>query len=68
MQELIRTGLIRPDEAERVGEESSHEMYGSNWWMPLKWCAEILSKAMQDGVVLLVIMVFLDKLQPSAHP
>ena len=37
MQELIRTGLIRPDEAERVGEESSHEMYGSNWWMPLKW-------------------------------
>ena len=51
MQEMIRTGLIRPDEAERVGEESSHEMYGSNWWMPLKWCAEILSKAMQDGVV-----------------
>jgi len=51
MQELIRTGLIRPDEAERVGEESSHEMYGSNWWMPLKWSTEILSKSMQDGLV-----------------
>ena len=51
MQELIRTGLIRPDEAERVGEESSHEMYGSNWWMPLKWSTEILSRSMQDGLV-----------------
>eukprot|EP00092_Neocalanus_flemingeri_P010264 GFUD01011060.1.p1 GENE.GFUD01011060.1~~GFUD01011060.1.p1 ORF type:complete len:409 (+),score=73.73 GFUD01011060.1:151-1377(+) len=51
MQELIRTGLIRPDEAERVGDEDSHEMYGSNWWMPLKWCAELLSKAMQEGEV-----------------
>jgi len=51
MQELIRTGLIRPDEAEKVGDESSHEMYGSNWWMPLKWATEILQKAMVDGVV-----------------
>jgi len=51
MQELIRTGLIRPDEADRVGDETSHEIYGSNWWMPLKWATEILQKAMVDGVV-----------------
>ena len=51
MQEIIRAGLIRPDEAERVGEENSPQMYGSNWWMPLKWCVEILSKAQQDGVI-----------------
>jgi len=50
-EELIRTGLIRPDEAERVGDESSHEIYGSNWWMPLKWSTEILQKSMQDGIV-----------------
>jgi len=51
MQEIIRTGLIRPDEAERVGEENSPEMYGSNWWMPLKWSTELLSGAMKDGQV-----------------
>ena len=51
MQELIRTGLIRPDEAERVGDETSHEIYGSNWWMPLKWTTEILQKSMVGGVV-----------------
>lgn len=51
MQELVRTGLIRPDEAERVGEETSHEIYGSNWWMPLKWCTEILSGSLKDGVI-----------------
>ena len=25
----------------RIGEEDTARMYGSNWWMPLKWCAEI---------------------------
>ena len=25
----------------RLGDEESPEMYGSNWWMPLKWNIEI---------------------------
>jgi len=51
MQEIIRTGLIRHDEADRIGEESSPEMYGSNWWMPLKWSTELLSRSVRDGEV-----------------
>ena len=35
-QEIMRTGLMRPDEAARIGDETSGEMYGSNWWLPLK--------------------------------
>ena len=27
---------MRPDEAARIGDETSGEMYGSNWWLPLK--------------------------------
>ena len=51
MHELVRTGLVRSDEAIRIGEEDSLEMYGSNWWLPLKWCVEILSRAQEDGLI-----------------
>ena len=30
---------------------SSGEMYGSNWWLPLKWSTEICCAALQDGVI-----------------
>ena len=29
MCELIKTGIVRPDEARRIGQEESKEMYGS---------------------------------------
>ena len=48
-QEITRTGLMRPDEAARIGDEASGEMYGSNWWLPLKWSAEICCQAWKDG-------------------
>jgi len=50
-QEIIRTGLMRPDEAARIGAEASGEMYGSNWWLPLKWSTEILCSALRDGSI-----------------
>ena len=51
MQEVMRTGLVRPDEATRIGDEETNEMYGSNWWMPLQWSTELLSKAQADGLI-----------------
>jgi len=45
MRELVRTGILRADEALRIGEEDSDAMYDSNWWMPLKWATEIMAKA-----------------------
>ena len=50
-QEITRTGLMRPDEAARIGDEASGEMYGSNWWVPLKWSVEILCRALKDGII-----------------
>ena len=51
MQEVMRTGLVRPDEAARIGDEENTEMYGSNWWMPLQWCTELLADAQAKGMV-----------------
>lgn len=51
MQEVIQVGLVRPDEAARLGEEDTPEMYGSNWWMPIKWSVEIVNKAQKDGMI-----------------
>jgi len=51
MQEIIRTGILRSDEAARIGDEMSGEMYGSNWWLPLKWSTEICAKAFKDGII-----------------
>jgi hypothetical protein len=48
---VIKTGLVRKDEVNRIGDEETHRMYGSNWWMPLKWSAEILDKAQIDGMI-----------------
>jgi len=51
MQEVMRTGLMRPDEQGRIGEEDHTQMYESNWWMPIQWSAEILSDAQKKGLV-----------------
>merc|ERR1711892_1596149 len=51
MQEIVRTGVMRQDESDIIGEENSLQMYGSKWWIPLKWCTEILTKAQQDGLI-----------------
>jgi len=49
MQEVVRAGLARADEAVRIGDEEDHDMYGSNWWIPLKWSTELVQKAQKDG-------------------
>jgi len=42
MKEVIQTGLVTEEEAERIGEEDSVRQHGgSNWWMPLLWSTEI---------------------------
>jgi len=51
MRDLIRTGIIRSDEALRIGEEDSDAMYESNWWMPLKWATEIMAKAQKQELI-----------------
>jgi len=51
MKEVVQAGLVRPDEAARLGDEDTPEMYGSNWWMPLKWSVEIVNQAQKDGMV-----------------
>jgi len=51
MHDLIKTGILRADEAGRIGEEESVNVFASNWWMPLKWAIEILQKAQKDGLV-----------------
>ena len=50
-QEIIRTGLMRPDEAARIGDEASWDIYESNWWLPLKWSTELVCQAMTEGKI-----------------
>jgi hypothetical protein len=49
MHELVKNGIVRSDEAGRIGEEESSNIFSSNWWMPLKWSVEILHKANKKG-------------------
>jgi len=51
MKELARTGIVRADEAARIGEEDSLEMYESNWCLPIKWSVEVISRAQKDGLI-----------------
>lgn len=51
MREMVRLGLVRADEAARIGEEDSIEMYGSNWWLPIKWAVEVLNGAQKEGLI-----------------
>merc|ERR1711892_915201 len=41
MHELVRTGLVRSDEAARIGIEDCSQVLSSNWWLPIKWSVEI---------------------------
>jgi len=52
MEKILKTGLVREDEAARIGEEEEEDMQrhgGSNWWLPIKWSIDILRKAQLDG-------------------
>ena len=52
IDQLVTTGLLREDEAVRIGEEEEEKTRkhgGSNWWLPLKWCVDIIRKAQIDG-------------------
>jgi len=52
MDHLVTTGLVRKDEAARIGDEEEEEMQrhgGSNWWLPIKWSIDIIRKAQIDG-------------------
>ena len=51
MFELVKTGIVRSDEAIRIGDEESVEMHGSRWWLPLKWNIELLSTAKHEGFI-----------------
>ena len=48
---LVKTGIVRPDEAMRIGNEESTEVYGSRWWIPLKRAIEILTRAKKEGYI-----------------
>merc|ERR1719228_2338717 len=48
MDSLIRTGLLRQDEKDIIGEEVIAEVYRhgcSNWWIPIKWSIDIIKQA-----------------------
>ena len=51
MTGLIQTGIVRSDEALRIGNEESKEVYGSRWWLPLKWAIEVLTRAKREGYI-----------------
>jgi len=51
MYELVKTGIVRSDEAMRIGDEESTNVFASNWWMPLKWAIELLNRAHKEGLV-----------------
>ena len=47
----MRTGIVRSDEATRIGEEDSLDMFESNWFIPLKWSVEVLKGAQKEGLI-----------------
>ena len=51
MSRLVQTGIVRSDEAIRIGNEESTEVYGSRWWLPLKWAIEVLTRAKREGYI-----------------
>ena len=51
MAELVRTGIVRSDEAHRIGEEDSLDMFESNWFIPLKWSVEVIKGAQKEGLI-----------------
>ena len=55
-QDIIKSGLLRPDEAKKIGLEDSGEMYDSNWSLPLKWAIEICSSGMGSFTVFIDVV------------
>ena len=51
MVELVRTGVLRADEAARIGDEDSNALYDSNWWIPIKWSTEIVEMAQKEELI-----------------
>ena len=51
MVTLVKTGIIRKDEAMRIGDEESRTMYGSKWWIPIKWAIEVLNTAKREKFI-----------------
>lgn len=51
LEDIVRSELMRPDEQARIGNEDQPERFGSRWWLPLKWNAEIIHKALGDGII-----------------
>jgi len=52
MEDLVSTGLVREDEAGRIGDEDEDKCQrhgGSNWWLPIKWSIDIIRKSQIDG-------------------
>ena len=52
IQSIVKFGLLREDEADRIGEENEEDLQrhgGSNWWLPIKWSIDIITKAKKDG-------------------
>jgi len=52
IQSIVEFGLLRKDEADRIGEEDEEDVQrhgGSNWWLPIKWSIDIIKKARKEG-------------------
>jgi len=52
IQSIVEFGLLRKDEADRIGEEDEEDMLrhgGSNWWLPIKWSIDIIKRARKEG-------------------
>jgi len=69
MKEVVDTGLVTEEEAERVGSENCVRQHGvSNWWLPLQWASEIahndedISGAGVYALLLLKITAFRESL------
>ena len=35
----------------RIGSEETCEMYGSKWWIPIKWAIEVLNTAKKEKFI-----------------
>ncbi len=52
IQALVESGLIRPDEAARLGPATPAQgKYALRWWLPLHWTTEIIHSAQAEGLI-----------------
>jgi len=64
MKDVVDTGLMTDEEAERIGSENCVRQHGvSNWWMPMQWASEVAHNDEQisgAGVYALLLLKITD--------